>query len=104
VTGGFPADRLRREMHRRINDGWDVRHRDGRSLVMVHGVDPPWWRMLLEVPMIFFGGVAIPSVTVELHVWIDDEGRLWRSTEGEVARGWRRRFAWWVPDGADDRA
>jgi|GEM_PF-2353411 len=50
------------------------------------------------------GGVAIPAVTVELHVWIDDDGRLWRSTEGELPRGWRRRFAWWVPDGADDRA
>lgn len=87
-----------------MNDGWDVLGRDGRSLVMVHGVDPPWWRLLLELPVAFLGGVAIPSVTVRLTVWIDDEGSLWRRTEGEIPRGWRRRFAWWPADGVDDGA
>lgn len=87
-----------------MNDGWDVRHRDGRSLVMVHGVDPPWWRVALEVPFLFLGGMALPEFTVRLTVWIDDEGRLWRLTEGEIPRGWRRRFAWRPADGPDDGA
>jgi len=94
---------LRREMIRRINEGWDVEGELGATeMTMTHPVRPPAWRILLEFlnPLTWLGGSPVfPVVFRRLHVWADESGQLHRRTTGDLPRGWRLDTTWEVPDG-----
>ena len=85
-----------------MNDGWDLDGNRGATEVwMVHVVQPPVWRLLLELvnPLSWYTAPTYPSVQRRLHVWIDDEGVMHRRTTGKIPRRWRQRHSWDVPDG-----
>lgn len=92
-------------MIRRTNQGWDVEGEIGATeMTMTHAVRPPVWRILLELmnPLTWLGGPAIATVTLRLHVWTDETGRLQRRTTGDLPRGWHADPSWAAPDGPVD--
>ncbi len=95
---------MQRELLARVNDGWDVVERDTQSMTLTHIVPPPWWRILIELPfrVLLSSGSTTTDVRRTLTVSFDDEGRLQRSTTGEIPRSWQRPFSWEVPDGPAD--
>jgi hypothetical protein len=98
---------LRSEMMRRMNDGWVVTERNAFDMVMVHEVPPPWWRLALELlnPLTWLGsGLVFGQMQRCLHVTIDEEGTLSRSTIGDIPPRWQRPFSWEVPDGDSPRS
>ncbi len=101
------AKLLRSEMMRRMNDGWVVLERTPFDLVMVHAVPPPWWRAALETlnPVFWVSGMTplLSQVERRLHVSVDEEGTLLRTTVGDIPPSWQRPFSWEVADGAEPR-
>ncbi|WP_165063343.1 hypothetical protein [Marisediminicola senii] len=102
MNDGQRTQLLRREMVRRVNDGWNVTELNPFDVTLVHPVDAPWWRLLLVAvnPVFWFTGFPLlPNVERWLAVTIDEDGTLWRSTVGDVPPSWQRDFSWEVPDG-----
>ena len=106
---GFNADAdMRRELMRRMSDGWGLegaRTRD--TMIMTRVVSPPVWRVAVEFlnPIAWFLGPSWPIIVRTLVVSMGDDGELHRRTTGEIPRGWPQSHAWDVPDGpiADHR-
>ncbi len=92
---------LRREMMRRINDGWDTTELTDDRLTMVHAVTPPWGRIVVDFvnPFSWLLGPTWPQVERALHVWVGDAGAIQRRTTGDIPRRWVGRRVWEVPDG-----
>ncbi|PVZ95765.1 hypothetical protein DDQ50_04615 [Amnibacterium flavum] len=93
-------------MMRRMNDGWMVIERNAFSMILVHEVPPPWWRLALELlnPLTWVDSTStLGQVKRWLHVSIDEDGTLSRYTIGEIPPRWQRPFSWEVPDGDSPR-
>jgi hypothetical protein len=99
---------LRLEMVRRMSDGWNLIERSEFRMTMAHLVQPPAWRMLVElinpVNWLTGGTVTWPTVTRVLNVSVDEDGVLHRVTSGEVPRRWRQRRDWEAQDGPEPRS
>ena len=97
--------RLRKEMMRRMNDGW---HLDGdvssEEMRMRHLVTPPAWRLLIELlnPVAWLLGPTYPTVYRRMHVRVDEGGRLHRRTTGKIPPDWPQSHSWEAPDGPVD--
>lgn len=93
---------MQQEILRRVNDGWDVVERTTTQVVFVRAVEPPWWRIALEIPLaVITGSTTTDDVRRTLTVTFDDDGVIHRRTTGEVPQSWRRARAWEVPDGPE---
>lgn len=96
---------LDHEILRRVNDGWDVARRTPTEVEFVHAVQPPWWRILADIPvMILTGGGPTHDVRRTMRVSLQPNGTLVRHTVGDIPPSWRRPRPWEVADGSDDRA
>ena len=87
VLENMRTERLRKEMFRRMNAGWDPVERSAFRLVMTHATAAPWWDFWAWRWNWGHG----PDVTLE--VTVDESGKLHRLVTGEPPR-WRRRPDW----------
>ena len=104
MNGNTRNARLRIEMMRRMSDGWNLVERSDFQMTMTHVVEPPPWRIALELvnPVAWLaGGPTWAEVIRVLHLRIDDQGTIQRMTTGEVPRTWSRPRKWEVEDGPE---
>jgi hypothetical protein len=87
-----------------MSDGWNLLERSEFEMTMAHVVEPPGWRIGLELvnPLAWLaGGPTWTEVTRVLHVRVDEQGTLHRTTTGDVPNKWRRPRTWELPDGPE---
>ena len=86
-----------------MNDGWDLDgKRTSTEMTMRHIVQPPWWRIGLELinPLAWLlGGPTWAEPYLTLRVWVDEDGRAHARTTGSVPGGWPQHHSWEIPDG-----
>ncbi|NYD66757.1 hypothetical protein [Agromyces atrinae] len=85
-----------------MSDGWGLIERTEFAMTMGHLVTPPAWRIALDVinPLAWIiGAGTYPEVFRTLHVTVDEDGTLTRTTTGEIPPRWTNKRSWEVPDG-----
>jgi hypothetical protein len=93
--------RLRAEMMRLMNLGWDlVGDRGQFEMTMSHPLPPNWWQTLVAV-LTLGRALAFVLDTRLVHVVVDEAGVIHRSdVEDRTFLTRNRRYAWDVSDRA----